>query len=315
MKLPAIQFYPADWRKDIGVQSLSFNDRGIWFEMLCVMHESEERGKLIQQGKPLSYASIARIIGCDLRVFKKALNNILNAGVASLEGEVIICRRMLRDDHLVKVRRECGKLGGNPNLKKEGSDLLNQKDNLSGKQKSTPSSSSSSSSSKKKDKKGGADAPANVPALYERCIEVYAVWFEKKFGTGAKIDGQQGKAMKQLISYFETQVKKKLGDAAKGVLSFEEIDNRVVSSLQFVFDRWDSLDAFLQAKTRLSDINSNIQNIIITIKKEHHGKGTGGQQQNGKDATIGRVNRQELADFITGGKSTNSDTPEDIGGQ
>ena len=32
-KIPAFQFYPADWRKDPGVQSLSYNDRGIWIEI------------------------------------------------------------------------------------------------------------------------------------------------------------------------------------------------------------------------------------------------------------------------------------------
>lgn len=50
MKLPAFQFYPGDWRKDPGVQSLSFHDRGVWHEMLCLMHESEERGKLTLNG-------------------------------------------------------------------------------------------------------------------------------------------------------------------------------------------------------------------------------------------------------------------------
>ena len=49
-KLPAMQFYPGDWRKDIGVQSLSFHDRGVWFEMLMLMHGSERRGVLVLNG-------------------------------------------------------------------------------------------------------------------------------------------------------------------------------------------------------------------------------------------------------------------------
>jgi hypothetical protein len=40
-KLPALQWYPADWRKDPGVQALSLHDRMVWFEMLMLMHESE----------------------------------------------------------------------------------------------------------------------------------------------------------------------------------------------------------------------------------------------------------------------------------
>ena len=51
-KLPALQFYPGDWRKDLGVQSLSFHDRGVWFEMLMLMHDSENRGVSCPQWKP-----------------------------------------------------------------------------------------------------------------------------------------------------------------------------------------------------------------------------------------------------------------------
>ena len=53
MKVPSIQFYPADWRKDPGVQALTYEERGIWIEILFLMHESEERGKLTLNGKPI----------------------------------------------------------------------------------------------------------------------------------------------------------------------------------------------------------------------------------------------------------------------
>ncbi len=152
MKLPAIQFYPADWRKDIGVQSLSFHDRAIWFEMLCLMHESEERGRLINNGKPITEEAIARLIGCPIKDFKKAIVNILNSGVASKEGDVIYNRRMVKDDALIRKRRACGKLGGNPNLVNQevnhtSNQTANHTPNQRSKQKPTPSSSISSSSS------------------------------------------------------------------------------------------------------------------------------------------------------------------------
>lgn len=146
MKLPAIQFYPADWRTDIGVQSLSFHDRGIWFEMLCVMHESEQRGKLIHNGKPMSEESIARLIGCDIKSFRKALKNIIDSGVCSKDGDIIFNRRMVKDDELIQKRRACGSLGGNPKLKQNQKEVGNL-DNQNPNQNLTPSSSFTSSSS------------------------------------------------------------------------------------------------------------------------------------------------------------------------
>ncbi|WBO85238.1 PD-(D/E)XK nuclease-like domain-containing protein [Hymenobacter yonginensis] len=44
MKLPAIQFYPGDWHKDQGVQALDLAQRGAWFKLLLMMHDSDERG-------------------------------------------------------------------------------------------------------------------------------------------------------------------------------------------------------------------------------------------------------------------------------
>lgn len=151
MKLPAFQFYPGDWRKDPGVQSLDFHDRGVWFEVLCLMHESEERGKLTLNGSPMPEDALARLLGLDKQILTTTLTTILTYGVASLciDTGAIICRRMIRDENLRKIRTEAGKKGGNPALlNQKQTSLLNQKQTSLLKQKSTPSSSSSISSSK-----------------------------------------------------------------------------------------------------------------------------------------------------------------------
>jgi hypothetical protein len=139
-KLPAFQFYPGDWRKDVGVQSLDYFDRGVWHEMLCLMHESERRGVLVLNGKAMPDEGLARLLGLDKQKLTTTLTTLLTSGVASREPETgaVFCRRMVRDERLREVRAEAGKMGGNPVL-------LNQKSTTGDKQKSTPSSSSSSS--------------------------------------------------------------------------------------------------------------------------------------------------------------------------
>lgn len=143
MKLPAFQFYPADWRKDPGVQALSFHDRGVWFEILCLMHESDRRGVLLLNGMAMPEDALARLLGLDNQILATTLTTILTYGVASREQETnaLYCRRMVRDENIRKIRQEAGKLGGNPVL-------LNQKSTTRVKQSSTPSSSSSSSITK-----------------------------------------------------------------------------------------------------------------------------------------------------------------------
>lgn len=144
-KLPAIQFYPADWRKDPGVQSLSFHDRGVWFEILCLMHESEQRGTLLLNGKPMPQDALGRLLGLSKASLSKTLATLLDLGVMSQDEATgtFYNRRMTRDEKLRQVRQEVGRLGGNPNLVNQKS----TKAEIPPKQKPTPSSSSSVPSS------------------------------------------------------------------------------------------------------------------------------------------------------------------------
>jgi hypothetical protein len=139
-KLPALQFYPGDWRKSMDVQSLSFHDRGVWFEMLMVMHDSERRGVLVLNGRAMADDAIARCIGLDNQTFNQTLTILLTSGVAEREHETgaVMSRRMVRDEKLREIRVESGSKGGNPVL-------VNQKPTTRDNQKPTPSSSSSSS--------------------------------------------------------------------------------------------------------------------------------------------------------------------------
>lgn len=113
MNLPHIQFYVGDWRKDVGIQTLSYHHRGIWFEMLMLMHCSEQRGRLILAGKPMPNDALARLLGLSPQETHHAVEVILESGVASKdEAGVIYCRRMVREEELRQKRKQAGSLGG-----------------------------------------------------------------------------------------------------------------------------------------------------------------------------------------------------------
>ena len=138
-KLPAMQFYPGDWRKDPGVQSLPYKERGVWFEILLLMHESKERGKLLLNGLPMPEEALARLLGLDNQEVNQILGMLLTYGVASRDDAgALFSRRMVRDEEVRRMRAEAGKKGGNPALvKPRDNQEVNQQDNHSANQKST----------------------------------------------------------------------------------------------------------------------------------------------------------------------------------
>jgi hypothetical protein len=205
-KLPAFQFYPGDWRKDVGVQSLSYHDRGVWWEMLCLMHESERRGLLILNGKSMSEDALARLLGLDKQNLTTTITTLLTNGVASRDEQTgtLMCRRMVRDEKLREIRTQAGKRGGNPVL-------LKQNSTTGDKQKLTPSSSSSSSKlfAQSVDEQTEAtplkrkDFPAKAkPSPDPRSSEIrttYQEWFERANGIPAPWDAKEARNLARFL--------------------------------------------------------------------------------------------------------------------
>ena len=96
---PSFQFYPADWRKDPALAACSLAAKGLWMEMLCIAHESERYGFLSINGKAMTPAQLARIVGETPSLVSKLLREVEEAGVLSRTADgVIYSRRMIRDE-------------------------------------------------------------------------------------------------------------------------------------------------------------------------------------------------------------------------
>ena len=122
-KLPAMQFYPGDWRRNPKVQSLTYEERGLWFEMLCLMHFAEPRGKLPIEDLPI-------LLGINQTKVKQTLAKLLAKGVANIEQNYIICRRMLSESKISELRARAGFQGGSKTqakLKQKRLELLEVK--------------------------------------------------------------------------------------------------------------------------------------------------------------------------------------------
>jgi hypothetical protein len=172
MKRPAFQFYPADWRNDAGLRLCSVSARGLWIDMLCVMHAAEPYGHLCAAGRPLSAADLAKIVGETERNVQKWLDEIVRNNVCSLEDGVIVSRRMVRDEILRTKRAEGGSAGAEHGIKGKEFGVLGGRPSVKEGGKEPPfkpppsSSSSSSSSASAKD-----IAPSELPAPPLRVVK------------------------------------------------------------------------------------------------------------------------------------------------
>lgn len=118
-KRPYFPFYVGDWFKDPGVRALSLEAKGLWIDMLCLMHESDRRGYLQLGGKAITQDQLARMTGCSSDRIPVLLQELKTSGVCSCtDDSVIYSRRMVADDAKTRACSDAGrKGGGNPHLR------------------------------------------------------------------------------------------------------------------------------------------------------------------------------------------------------
>ena len=118
MSGPWMKFYPSDWRADPALRMCSLGARGLWAEMMCIMHEAEPYGCLLVNGQTIGEKQLASLVGTSVREVARFLGELSNSGVFSVdENLVIYSRRMKRDREKAERDKANGKSGGNPSLK------------------------------------------------------------------------------------------------------------------------------------------------------------------------------------------------------
>lgn len=92
-----MRWYPQDWRSDTAIRSCSFAARGLWMDMLCLMHNAEPRGYLMLAGRAMTTKELAKITNGRHSEVKKLLKELEGFGVFSRNGDGVIFSRMIRE--------------------------------------------------------------------------------------------------------------------------------------------------------------------------------------------------------------------------
>jgi hypothetical protein len=117
---PWLRFYTTDWRSDPRLRMCSAAARGMWIEMICLMHEATPYGHLLIHGQSPNEAQLASLTGIPAAELPHLVAELERLGVFSRTKEgVIYSRKLVRMASRAAKARRNGKLGGNPSLRKD----------------------------------------------------------------------------------------------------------------------------------------------------------------------------------------------------
>lgn len=117
---PYLPLYVQDFLTDEKLSECSAESTGVYIRLMCLMHKSEEYGTILlkqkdkQTGKQISDFAIklARQMPFDTDTIERALSELLEEKVISIEGDVLYQKRMVRDGKLSDTRASAGSKGG-----------------------------------------------------------------------------------------------------------------------------------------------------------------------------------------------------------
>ncbi|MGQ2942910.1 MAG: GIY-YIG nuclease family protein [Blastomonas fulva] len=114
-----MKFYPSDWASDEKLRMCSLAARGLWIEMIALMHRSDQYGHLLVGTIAPTDAQLAVLVGASPDQIPGLIGELESVGVFSRTRKgVIYSRRMSRDQRKSDDARTAGSKGGNPKLKK-----------------------------------------------------------------------------------------------------------------------------------------------------------------------------------------------------
>lgn len=140
MKRPSFQFYPGDWQSDLKLRRCSPAARGVWVDILCAMHDSDDGYGLLRW--PLR--EIARTVGAAMAHVNELVDKGVLRGsdaeiaepfvyvprsgrkdgapvtlIAAQPGPLWYSKRLVKDEHVRTIRGESTRFGddGKPSPK------------------------------------------------------------------------------------------------------------------------------------------------------------------------------------------------------
>lgn len=99
--------------------------------------------------------------------------------------------------------------------------------------------------------------PASAGSVFQKCMEIYHDFVFKQTSFKPNIDAVTGKSLKTILNTIRKNVP----------AGTEDFEKEIITGFKYIFDHFDKWDPFHKEQLKLNQINSNLINIIATIKK------------------------------------------------
>ncbi len=117
---PYIPLYIQDFLTDEKLIECSASATGVYVRIMCIMHKSEDYGKILLKQKDKQTSEqinnfalkLAKAMPYPFDVVLSAIKELLSEGVLHLEGDFLCQKRMIKDNHVSLLRAESGSKGG-----------------------------------------------------------------------------------------------------------------------------------------------------------------------------------------------------------
>ena len=114
------KFYWGDWRKDSKLSQCSRAEKGAWMDFLAYVFDLDRPGYAIANGKAQTADDIAQSMTGDQAEYRELFAQLVDSGVVDVDKDsgAYYSKRMSREHHIRKVRRDAGRKGGQAAQKK-----------------------------------------------------------------------------------------------------------------------------------------------------------------------------------------------------
>jgi hypothetical protein len=117
---PYIPLYIQDFLTDEKLMECSASATGVYIRVMCLMHKSEDYGTILLKQKDKqtdkqikNFAlKLAKFLPYDLLIIESALDELIIENVLQIEGDLLLQKRMVKDNEISAKRATAGANGG-----------------------------------------------------------------------------------------------------------------------------------------------------------------------------------------------------------
>lgn len=279
---PYFPLYVQDYLTDEKLNNCSAATQGIYVKIMCILHKQANYGQILFKQKLSNRSSeiqyfasvLSKQLTFDLSEILPALTELIQEDVLQITPEGLSQKRMVKDFKTSEARSQAAKTGGgNPNLFK-------QKSKPPFKQK--PKQNTENENEIENDNEDVIKNEKKAHPEFKNCMGVYSDFIKLQTGAPPKISPADGKALKEIIDYLE-----KFPKTEDGSISVKDL-------FEFILKNFKSWDGFFRKQIKLTQINSNLLNIVNDLKNGKSINGTSEQK-------IGRFSAADAFEFLNRG--------------